>query len=161
MDNWFGVGIIQVVFLSLLLLSKKGKKQADYILLTLLITIGVHLGYYQLALQQFWRNRWIPGVIGHALAMCYGPLLYLYILSLIRPHRVKAFTFFLHLLPYGLYVGLWIVFEAWFPTWNLYITSGLMAMSAANTPWYIRSISYVMAISAAGYALYNLKIFCF
>lgn len=158
MDNWFWVGIIQVVFLSLLLLSKKGKKQADYILLALLITIGVHLGYYQLALQHYWRNRWIPGVIGHALAMCYGPLLYLYILSLIRSRRVQALTFFLHLLPYGLYVGAWIVFEACFPTWNIYIYLGLMSMSNAHTPWYVQMSSYLMAISAAGYALYNLKV---
>ncbi|OJJ21737.1 hypothetical protein BKI52_14645 [marine bacterium AO1-C] len=158
MNTWLWIGIVQAVFLSLLLISKKDKKQPDYILLSWLLIIGVHMAYYELALQQYWRHRWIPGVIGHALAMCYGPLLYLYTLSLIRPRKVKAITFVLHFLPYVLYVTLWIGFKAWFPAWNLYISSGLMAISVAHTPDFIRSITYLIAISAAGYALYNLKI---
>jgi len=158
MNTWLWIGIVQTIFLSLLLVSKKDKKQSDYILLVWLLVMGLHLTYYELALRQFWRHRWIPGVTGHALAMCYGPLLYLYTISLIRPHRVKAITFVLHFLPYVLYVVLWIGFKAWFPAWNLHISSGLMAISAANTPFFIRSITYLIAVSAAGYALHNLKI---
>ncbi|HAS43104.1 MAG TPA: hypothetical protein DCS93_21670 [Microscillaceae bacterium] len=157
MNTWLWIGIVQAVFLSLLLASKKDKKQPDYILLGWLLVIGLHLAYYELALRQFWRYRWIPGVIGHALAMCYGPLLYLYTLSLIRPRKVKASTFVLHFSPYILYVLLWMGFKVWFPAWNLHISSGLMAISA-KVPFYIRSITYLIAISAAGYALHNLKI---
>ena len=158
MDTWLWIGIIQTVFLSLLLASKKDKKQPDYILLSWLLIIGLHLAYYELALQQFWRHRWIPGVIGHALALCYGPLLYLYTFSLIHPQKVKAITLLLHFLPYVFYVVLWMGLKAWFPAWNLHIVSGLMAIPNAHTPIFIRSITYLIAISAASYALYNLKI---
>lgn len=70
-------GIIISFFLSLVLITKRNKSQADYILLAWLIILGIHLlTFYFYFTQQFRYPALI--VLGFPLPLIHGPFLYLY-----------------------------------------------------------------------------------
>jgi AraC-like DNA-binding protein len=93
------VGISIAFFLSLLLLGKKGKTQADKILTVWMLVIGVHLLLYYLVFSgiaykhPFWLGQNFP------LPLVQGPFLFLYTASLTNqlPNRKKLWL--LHFIP--------------------------------------------------------------
>jgi AraC-like DNA-binding protein len=87
-----GVGL--AFFLTLLLLSKKNKTIADYLLAGWLFFITLHL-----LLFYFWHAELYPGLLGMAfpLPLVHGPFLYLYTIALTRG-RMKTISL-LHFLP--------------------------------------------------------------
>jgi len=93
------VGISIAFFLSLLLLSKKGKTQADKILTVWLFVIGVHLLLYYLffsgiAYQHpFWLGLNMP------LPLVQGPFLFLYTASLTNQLQGRKKLWLIHFIP--------------------------------------------------------------
>ncbi len=93
------VGISIAFFLSLLLLSKKGKTQADKILTAWLLVIGIHLLLFYLffsgiAYQHtFWLGLSMP------LPLVQGPFLFLYTASLTNQLTGRRKLWLLHFIP--------------------------------------------------------------
>ena len=105
---FYTVGIIISFFLCLLLLGKKHKTAADFLLSFWLCWIGVHLGFYYLALSE--RINEFPFLLGLSIPMPLGhpPLLFLYTAALCRGqlprywwgHFVPVVTSYLYLIPF-------------------------------------------------------------
>src|ERR1044072_5347615 len=100
-------GIILSFFLSFLLLTKKHKSGADYILVTWLAVLGFHLlSFYVLYTGQDSRYPYIIA-LGMPLPLAHGPFLYLYTLQQTsdRPFSAKLLLHFIPLLAaYGMFV---------------------------------------------------------
>jgi len=96
------VGISIAFFLSLLLLSKKGKTQADKILTVWLLVIGVHLLLFYfvfsgIAFQHpFWLGLSMP------LPLVQGPFLFLYTASLTNQLTGRKKLWLIHFIPAAL-----------------------------------------------------------
>ena len=93
------IGIIVTFFLAIILLSKKGKSEADWILFSWLMVMGVHLVEYYLFSTE--KNLAFPYLLGleAPLPLLHGPLLYLYTEALtnqIKPRKYRV----LHFLPF-------------------------------------------------------------
>lgn len=91
-------GITLSFFLVFLLLTKKGKSQADYILMAWLAVTGFHLTAFYIHLSgQYQTYPTIVG-LGVPLPLVQGPFLYLYSLRQTSPHNLKPYHW-LHFLP--------------------------------------------------------------
>jgi AraC-like DNA-binding protein len=101
------IGIIVTFFLAIILLSKKGKSEADWILFFWLVVMGVHLVEYYLFATG--KNFSFPHLLGleAPLPLLHGPLLYLYIEALtnqIKPRKYRVLHFLPFLLSYLLFL---------------------------------------------------------
>jgi AraC-like DNA-binding protein len=90
------VGIVITFFLALLLITKKGKNQADYILSVWLIYIGLHLVTVYLISTEGYEKH--PYLIAVPMPLLHGPLLYFYTVVITRQIPSKKFLA-LHFLP--------------------------------------------------------------
>lgn len=103
----YASGFVLAFFCALLLLAKKHKSPADYVLMLWMLVSGFHLGaYYLLFTEQYVRY---PGIIALAspFPLLHGPLLYLYTLlqtnkQPLRPHH--GLHFLALLLSYALFL---------------------------------------------------------
>jgi AraC-like DNA-binding protein len=90
--------IVLSFFFSFLLVTKKNKTTADYILVTWLALIGFHLlGFYLLYSRQHTQFATVIG-LGVPLPLAHGPMLYLYTLAQTSPGKFKVARL-LHFLP--------------------------------------------------------------
>lgn len=104
-------GIFIAYFSSFLILGKKKKVGADYILSLWFLIIGIHLTLFLLIFTEKYVQ--VPYLLGLEipLPLVHGPILYLYILSLTRQGRPKYFRI-LHFLPVLIiYIVLWDFFR--------------------------------------------------
>jgi AraC-like DNA-binding protein len=106
------IGIIVTFFLAIILLSKKGKSEADWILFSWLMVMGVHLvAYYLFATG---KNYSFPHLLGFEapLPLLHGPLLYLYTQALtnqIAPRKYRLVHFLPFLLSYLLFLQFFLL----------------------------------------------------
>ncbi len=102
--------IILSVFLSFVLITKRNKTSADYLLVTWLFTIGFNLFCYYLFLKNQFIN--FPSIIvfGFSIPLAHGPFLYLYTRNQ-TSHFPFAKTQLLHFLPLFLSVMLFLDFH--------------------------------------------------
>lgn len=99
------IGIIISLFLSLILITKKGKSQADIILAIWLFFIGVHLALFYIHITgQYIKFPYFLGV-EIAMPLIHGPFLYLYIRSLTKRNYGKL-GWIIHFLIFILAIGL-------------------------------------------------------
>jgi hypothetical protein len=92
------IGIIITFFLSVLLAGKKGKSEADKILMAWLIIMGFHLTAFYLYISgNYLKFPWLLG-IELPLPFVHGPFLFLYTTALTQVRRIKAIGL-LHFLP--------------------------------------------------------------
>jgi AraC-like DNA-binding protein len=93
------VGISIALFLSFILLSKRGKTIADKILAVWLIVSATHLGFYYYHISA-WMLA-IPQLIGWAIpiALLHGPFLFVYTQALTQPAAFKHKRWLIHFLP--------------------------------------------------------------
>lgn len=91
-------GIIINLFLVVLLLSKKGKTLADFVLAVWLCVIGVHLSLYYGHFSGIIFNY--PNLLGIQIPMplLQGPFLYIYTLAVTRSDRFRV-KYLLHFVP--------------------------------------------------------------
>ncbi|MEQ8807503.1 MAG: helix-turn-helix domain-containing protein [Imperialibacter sp.] len=100
-------GIILTFFLAVLLITKRGKSEADLILAAWLTIIGVHLCFFYLTFSnQFLSFPFLLG-FNFPLPLLHGPFLFLYTSALTNqkiPAKYKAAHFIPFLLLYGLFI---------------------------------------------------------
>lgn len=92
----YQIGIFIAFFLSLLVLTKKGRNKADSILGIWMIIIGLHLfGYYSFVSKLIFQY---PDILWINLPypFLHGPMLYLYTQALTNPERFKTKIWLLH-----------------------------------------------------------------
>jgi len=91
-------GIVIGIFLSVVLLSKKGKTQADILLLFWIWVTSLNLFLYYLHITDIqYRYPFVLG-IAFPLPLFQGPLLYLYTTALTSKNRLKVISLF-HFIP--------------------------------------------------------------
>lgn len=104
--------IILAFFLSFVLLTKKQKSAGDYILVTWLAFIGLHLLGFYLFFTGRYTSHPVLFVLSFPLPLVHGPLLYLYTTSQTRPSRFRKLQL-LHLLPvvlsWGMFAGYFLL----------------------------------------------------
>jgi AraC-like DNA-binding protein len=95
---WYLSGVILAVFLSFILISKKGKTDADYLLSAWLCITGIHLFSFYLFFTG--QHLTYPGLvaIGFSLPLVQGPFLYLYTTQQTSPKSFKPKQL-LHFIP--------------------------------------------------------------
>lgn len=104
-------GIFIAYFSSFLILGKKKKVSADYILSLWFLIIGIHLTLFFLIFSGKYIQ--IPYLLGLEipLPLIHGPILYVYILSLTK-QRPRRYLWSLHFLPaLAIYLILWDFFR--------------------------------------------------
>lgn len=95
------IGLTITFFLVAILLGKRRKTSADYVLMIWLVVIGVHLGlYYSVVSGRYLRFPYLLGT-EIPLPLAYGPLLYIYTAELTRP-APNIWRRLIHFLPVGL-----------------------------------------------------------
>ena len=95
---FFLAGISITFFLVIILLTKKGKSSADYILAIWLALIGIHLWlYYGFISGTIYNYPYLLGVV-IPMPLLHGPMLYLYILTVTSQNGFNQKNL-LHLIP--------------------------------------------------------------
>ena len=92
----YQLGVFIAFFLSLLVLTKKGRNKADSILGVWMIIIGLHFfGFYSLVSEIIYKYPFLMW-LNLPYAFFHGPLLYLYTEALTNPKRFKSKKWLLH-----------------------------------------------------------------
>ncbi len=97
-------GIALAFFLALLVLNKKRKVQADFILIGWLLVMGLHFAYFYISFHKFFDKNVFIQTVGSSLPIFHAPLIYLYIVALSKK-VVSLKEIFLSSLPITLYLG--------------------------------------------------------
>lgn len=100
------IGIVVTFFLATILISKRGKTEADRILVLWLVILGIHLSSFYLFITG--RNLSLPYLLGLEIPfpLLHGPLLYLYTAEVTNQKVIGRFRivhfvpFFLSYLPF-------------------------------------------------------------
>lgn len=136
------------MFLSVLLLGKKGKNAADKILMLWMLILAIHLFiYYCVYTEITFRFPIIYG-IGLPLPFLHGPLLYLYTSARIQRLPKNPLHISLHFLP-ALAIYLYYIpfFTADIPFQLTYIQQ----ITSGNADWIYQSVFVIMLISGITY----------
>lgn len=152
MSNLPIAGIVLAAFFSALIVSKKSKKVHDYILLSWLILIGLHQLYYYINFIEATDNFQPFLIIGSFFPFLYGPIIFLYVISLIRKRKVNHVINFLHFLPFIYYSVSTVIF--YFindGSYILQVYDGYLHRSG-NLPLFLHP-SYFMALSGGIYPI--------
>ncbi|HEY1196056.1 helix-turn-helix domain-containing protein [Flavobacterium sp.] len=88
------IGIFQALLAAVLLLRSRYKKNADDLLISLVICIGIHLSI-KFFIFTFVEDQQVLNMMNTFIGFCYIPLLYLYTLKTIRPEFVSASKWYL------------------------------------------------------------------
>jgi AraC-like DNA-binding protein len=92
------IGIVVTLFLATILITKRGKTEADQILAIWLVIIGIHLAFFYLFIAD--KNHLFPYLLGLDLPfpLLHGPLLYLYTEAVTNQVATRRFRI-LHFVP--------------------------------------------------------------
>lgn len=95
------IGIVVTFFLATILISKRGKTEADRILVWWLVILGIHLSSFYLFITG--RNLSLPYLLGLEIPfpLLHGPLLYLYTAEVTNQKVIGRFRI-LHFVPFVL-----------------------------------------------------------
>lgn len=88
------IGIFQALLAAVLLLRSRYRKNADDLLISLVICIGLHLSI-KFFIFTFVEDQQVLNMMNTFIGFCYIPLLYLYTLKTIRPELVTASKWYL------------------------------------------------------------------
>lgn len=88
------IGIFQALLAVILLLRSRYRKNADDLLISLVICIGLHLSI-KFFIFTFVEDQQVLTMMNTFIGFCYIPLLYLYTLKTIRPEFVSASKWYL------------------------------------------------------------------
>lgn len=88
------IGIFQALLAAVLLLRSRYRKNADDLLISLVICIGLHLSI-KFFIFTFVEDQQVLNMLNTFIGFCYIPLLYLYTLKTIRPEFVSASKWYL------------------------------------------------------------------
>jgi len=88
------IGIFQALLATVLLLRSQYRKNADDLLISLVICIGLHLSI-KFFIFTFVEDQQVLNMMNTFIGFCYIPLLYLYTLKTIRPEFVSASKWYL------------------------------------------------------------------
>lgn len=83
------IGIFQALLAVILLLRSRYRKNADDLLISLVICIGLHLSI-KFFIFTFVEDQQVLNMLNTFIGFCYIPLLYLYTLKTIRPEFISA-----------------------------------------------------------------------
>lgn len=83
------IGIFQALLAAVLLLRSRYRKNADDLLISLVICIGLHLSI-KFFIFTFVEDQQVLTMMNTFIGFCYIPLLYLYTLKTIRPEFISA-----------------------------------------------------------------------
>jgi len=102
----YAIGILVSFFLAALILTKKGRNQADTILGAWMIVIGFHLfAYYGIVTGLIYEHTFLIGT-NLPLPFLHGPLLYLYTFALTKPEDLSVKVWLVNaVLPLGVFVS--------------------------------------------------------
>lgn len=104
------IGFVQAIFVLSLLAIRKGKKLADYVLLIFILNIGFK--FFGIAVEyKNWEVFMEFAFIGDLFYWCLlGPLLYVYIQTVISGRKRVRLTYLVHLLPL---IFVWVTFAGY------------------------------------------------
>lgn len=88
------IGIFQALLAAVLLLRSRYRKNADDLLISLVVCIGLHLSI-KFFIFTFVEDQQVLNMMNTFIGFCYIPLLYLYTLKTIRPEFVSASKWYL------------------------------------------------------------------
>lgn len=88
------IGIFQALLAAILLLRSRYRKNADDLLISLVVCIGLHLSI-KFFIFTFVQDQQVLNMMNTFIGFCYIPLLYLYTLKTIRPEFVSASKWYL------------------------------------------------------------------
>ncbi len=88
------IGIFQALLATVLLLRSRYRKNADDLLISLVVCIGLHLSI-KFFIFTFVEDQQVLNMMNTFIGFCYIPLLYLYTLKTIRPEFVSASKWYL------------------------------------------------------------------
>lgn len=116
MEVIFLLGTAQAFFLGFLVFNKKGKSDADFLLGSWLLFMGIHLlNYYLFSTGYSYQHPHLLG-IGVGFPLLEAPFMYVYVMVMIRKDGSFKRTDLLHGIPF-------LIFTLWF-TFEFYLLSG-------------------------------------
>lgn len=140
-------GIVLAAFFSLLIISKKIPKTHDYILLSWLLLIGFHQFYYYLNFHQLLEGYQPFLITGNFFPFLYGPLILLYVITVVAKQKLKLKKHLWHFLPFVYFSAITIVYY--------YLNDGSYVLTvydgylhkSANLPYFL---TYWQLMAASG-----------
>lgn len=149
MSPLFLIGSSFALFFAILLIKKKGKTFPDHVLATWFIVIAIHLLIYYLEYVELHLNY--PHILGltDGFAFLYGPLLFFYADSSISETPKFKRSYWVHLIPFGLYTLMYLPF---------YIADGseklLYFNEEANKSWLMTFAISLKLLSGPAYIVW-------
>jgi AraC-like DNA-binding protein len=142
------LGIVQALFLSLLILNKKNKGVPDKNLIFLLVFTALHQVFFIINFNENINVNENLLIIGSGFPLLSGPFLYWYVSSLINDKN-KTSRYILHSIPFFLYI---ISFLYYFNTGDFFIKvyDGYMHLER-TLPKLMKSYPMIFALSGGGY----------
>ena len=142
------IGIIQAIFL-ILLITEKDQKH-NRMLILWMVVMALHLAFYLINYNDW--LKWIPEIhiLGFSLSLLHAPLFYLYCLSLIAPEKWNNHQL-VHLITYFIY-NLIILYFYYDPEIQIWVSYGFMQVQG-NYPSWLDSLGTPLALSGSIYPL--------
>jgi len=155
MDNLPIVGVVLAAFFSLLIVSKKTKNVHDYILLCWLLLVGIHQLYYYINFIGVFGEFQAILIVGSYFPFLYGPVLFLYAISLKKKRKFKPGFYLLHFFPFIYFSTITLIFY--------YINDGSYSLEvyegdlhkSGNVPFLLNTF-HLSAVSGGLYPLISL-----
>ena len=103
-------GIVLAAFFSLLIISKKSKKNHDYILLCWLLLVGFHQLFYYINFIEISESYQHFLIIGNFFPFLYGPIILLYVITVAAKKKLKLKKHLWHFLPFIYFSTIYIIY---------------------------------------------------
>ena len=155
MNNFLIIGVVQALFLALLVLSKQKKSLADYLLIGWFLVSATHIYFFYFSLHPslVQKQRWLT--VGTGLPFLQGATLFFYVSALIKP-RLHWLVYLLHLSPFLVYTISFIVYKQFYPQAYQVVDGALLVHQ--KLPWLMWHHGVFKAIAGVGYIMWSLFI---
>lgn len=155
MNSFLIIGVVQAMFLALLVISKPQKSRADYLLVGWFLVSAAHIGFFYISLNHWFASHKTLLIAGTGMPFLQGVILYFYVSELInqRLHWLKCV---LHLSPFVAYILSFSIYNHYHPQ-AFGVVDGTLRMHE-HLPWLMWNHGVFKAILGTSYVMWSLFI---
>ncbi len=154
MELFLNAGLGAGILIFFVLLFKREKKNEDYFFLSWIVVVLLQITFYEITIYHF-DLEGIWAVLGFGLPLLGGPLLFLYISTLIN-NKIDRIKTLLHLSVYVLYVLILIIFQ-YSQNFTFIVSKGFFYLPK-NIPTWIQHYGIPMALSGLIYTIWDITL---
>ena len=154
MELFLNAGLGAGILIFFVLLFKRGKKNEDYFFLSWIAVVLLQIAFYEITIYRF-DLKGIWAILGFGLPLLGGPLLFLYISTLIN-NKIEWIKTLLHLSVYVLYILILIILQ-YSRDFTFIVSKGFFYLPK-NIPTWVQYYGIPMALSGLIYTIWDITL---